>query len=79
MFQAQIDREIMGASVHNVFPSQIEQMLIVGCDRKRQDAIANRITAELDKVHNCRVRVEAKRQQIQKLLETAVAGEALPL
>ena len=56
MFQAQIDREIMGASVHNVFPSQVEQMLIVGCNKKRQDTVANRITAELDHVHTARPR-----------------------
>ncbi len=78
MFQPQIDREIMGASVHNVFPSQVEQMLIVGCDRKRQDTIANGITAELDKVHTARAQIEKNRRQIQTLLETAVAGKPLP-
>jgi hypothetical protein len=78
MFQAQMYREIMGASVNNVFPSQVEKMLIVECDRKRQDAIASKITAELDKVRTARTKMEMDRGRIQTVVDMAVAGKSVP-
>lgn len=77
MFQPQIYREIMGASVHNVFPSQVEQLFIVDCDRKRQDDIADRITSELSKVHTAKAQIDTHRRDIQLLITTAVAGKPL--
>lgn len=78
MFQAQIYREIMGASVHNVFPSQVEQMFVVECPKKRQDTIADRISSELAKVRTALGLIESKRQQILSTIENAVYCKPLP-
>ena len=78
MFQAQIFREIMGASIHNVFPSQVEQMFVVECKKKRQDTIADRIGAELAKVRTALSLIESKRQKILSVIEKAVYGNRCP-
>lgn len=78
MFQAQIYREIMGASVHNVFPSQVEQFFIVECERNRQDQIADQITSELSNVHKAKSQINIYLRDIHSLIATAVAGKPLP-
>ena len=49
MFQGQIEREQRGTSLPNIFPGQVERLLIVECPRDRQDAVAAEVAAELKK------------------------------
>lgn len=75
MFQAQIEREQRGTSLPNIFPGQVERLLIVEATRERQDAIAAEVTAELHKLDSARRRIEAKRSEIDSLIEAAMREE----
>ena len=74
MFQAQIERELRGSSVPNIFPPEVERMLIVACDPARQNSIARVIDEELARLDAMRTRIEAKRQEIDRLIDDAVRG-----
>jgi restriction endonuclease S subunit len=75
MFQAQITREVRRASIPNIFPSQIEQMLIVECSRSQQDSIAKQVGGELEKLRATREQMAAKLREIQALIVAAVLGK----
>jgi restriction endonuclease S subunit len=71
IFQAQIAREVRGASVPNIFPPQVEQMLVVECSRTRQDALVEQVDAELNKLRTARERMVTKHQEILALIDVA--------
>jgi len=75
MFQAQIEREKRGTSLPNIFPGQVERMLIVACPRDWQDAIADAVTAELQKREAALRAIAAKRKEIDALIEAAILNE----
>jgi restriction endonuclease S subunit len=73
MFQAQIEREKRGmGNMTNIFPSQVERLLIVDCSRAQQDALADQATAELDALQRERENVEAQRKEIDTLIASAL-------
>lgn len=73
MFQAQIEREKRGmGNMTNIFPSQVEQLLVVECSREQQDALAEQISAELAAVEYERQHIEARRKEIDLLIESAL-------
>ena len=72
MFQAQVQRELRGSSVPNIFPPEVEQMLIVACKKPKQDAIARDITAELQRRTDALTSIESKRTEITALIDEAV-------
>ncbi len=75
MFQAQIEREKRGmGNMTNIFPPEVERMLIVDCDRAQQDSIARAIDEELARLDALRAGIEAKRQEIDRLIDDAVRG-----
>lgn len=74
-FQAQIEREQRGTSLPNIFPGQVERLLIVKATRKRQDTISAEVTAELQKLGSARRCIEAKRSEIDSLIEAAMREE----
>lgn len=73
MFQSQIERELRGSSVPNIFPPEVEQMLIVACNRSKQDALARDITADLQRRTNTLASIESKRDEITRLIEHAIS------
>lgn len=76
MFQSQIEREKRGmGNMTNIFPGQVERMLMVECTRDRQDAITAAIADELQKLENSRREIEAKRKEIDSLIEAAILSE----
>ena len=52
----------------------MEQMFVVDWDRKRQDELAERISAELQHLASTRLKAEADRIEIHRLI-TAAANE----
>jgi hypothetical protein len=75
MFQAQIEREKRGmGNMTNIFPPEVERMLIVACDPARQNSIARAIDEELARLDALRAGIEAKRQEIDRLIDDAVRG-----
>jgi len=77
MFQAQVAREKRGmGNMTNIFPPEVERMLIVTCDRNRQDSLVAQITAELETRANQLRTIEQKRAEISKLIETAISAAA---
>jgi hypothetical protein len=72
MFQAQISREMRGASVANIFPSGIQQMFVVECSRAKQDTLERDVSVELDKVRRAKERVNSKQSSIHALIEKAI-------
>lgn len=75
MFQSQIEREQRGTSLPNIFPGQVERMLIVECSRDRQDAIAGTVSAELQRRDAALGAIEAQRKEIEALIEAAIMEE----
>lgn len=75
MFQSQIEREQRGTSLPNVFPGQIEKMLIVECSRDRQDSITAYVSAELQQRDDALRSIEARRKEIDALIEAAIMDE----
>jgi hypothetical protein len=74
MFQAQIRREMRGASVNNIFPPQVEQMHIVASSRARQDSIAARIERELEVRESALRTLSEKYAEIQAILRSALGA-----
>lgn len=74
MFQAQILRELRGSSVPNIFPPEVEQMLVVACGKPRQDALDRDITAELKRRADALASIESKRAEIGALIDAAVVS-----
>ncbi|MBI3800797.1 MAG: hypothetical protein HY268_27935 [Deltaproteobacteria bacterium] len=74
MFQSQVLRELRGSSVPNIFPPQVEQMLIAACDRDCQDALAQQIGDELQALDDRHASIESKRQEIDRLIDEAVSN-----
>lgn len=72
MFQPQIERELRGSSVPNIFPPEVERMHVVTCDRDRQNALAIQITADLDARASQLSSIEAKRREVADLIEEAI-------
>jgi hypothetical protein len=72
MFQPQIERELRGSSIPNIFPPEVERMLLVTCKKSKQDALAREITAELDRRTNALASIESKRAEITKLIDDAI-------
>jgi hypothetical protein len=76
MFQAQVDREKRGmGNMTNIFPPEVERMLIVDCARARQESIAKTIDEELARLDALREGIESKRREIDRLIDEAVRGE----
>lgn len=75
MFQAQIEREQRGSSLPNIFPGQIERLLIIECQRDRQDAIAATVADELQKREDSLRSIDAQRKEIDALIEAAIKEE----
>lgn len=74
MFQSQVLRELRGSSVPNIFPPQVEQMLIAACDRDYQDALAQQIGDELQALDDRHASIESKRQEIDRLIDEAISN-----
>jgi type I restriction enzyme M protein len=73
MFQAQVEREKRGmGNMTNIFPSQVAELRIVAIDRKQQDALADQITSELNALQRERETIEARRREIDGLIEEAL-------
>jgi len=72
MFQPQIERELRGSSIPNIFPPEVERMLVVTCKKSKQDALARKVTAELDRRTNALASIEFKRAEITKLIDNAI-------
>jgi restriction endonuclease S subunit len=72
MFQAQMHRELRGSSLPNIFPPQVERMHVVTCKRQRQDELAAQITTALNTLDAHRAAIDAKRKEIDKLIDTAI-------
>jgi type I restriction enzyme S subunit len=78
MFQAQIARELRGASMPNVFPGQIGRMLVATRSRSAQDALARTISDELESLRAWQARIAAAQRRIHELIDAAVeSGAAL--
>jgi restriction endonuclease S subunit len=75
IFQAQLFREIMGASLPNVFPGQVERLLVVSCDRSRQDDLVKSIMADLKKQADAKQNINNKINEIQVAIESEVLAE----
>jgi hypothetical protein len=76
LFQSQIEREARGPSLKNIFPSQLERLLLVACDRKRQLAISGTIRQEMagnEGIHNT---IQKWRQEILMAIERAVRSSS---
>lgn len=74
MFQAQIQRELRGSSVPNIFPSEVEQMLMVSCNRTKQDALVDEITDELERRAKSLASVQSKKAEITALINEALGN-----
>jgi restriction endonuclease S subunit len=74
MFQSQIYREIRGSSVPNIFPSELEQMLIVKCEKSKQDALARDIEIELQRRQDSLTRIESRRMEITALIDAEIGA-----
>ena len=56
----------------NIFPPEVERMLVVTCKTSQQDALVREITAELDHRTNALASIESKRAEITKLIDNAI-------
>jgi type I restriction enzyme, S subunit len=73
MFQSQVEREKRGmGNMVNIFPSQVAELRIVAIERARQDSLADEIAAVLEALQHEREDIEARRQEIENLLEAAL-------
>jgi hypothetical protein len=72
MFQAQLFREIKGASLPNILPGQVERLLVVSCDRPRQDSLVKAIMGELKKQADAKQKLYDKINGIQVAIESEV-------
>lgn len=72
MFQAQIQRELRGSSVSNIFPPEVQQMVVVSSKKTKQDALARDITTELQRRTDALMSIESKRADISALIDKAV-------
>jgi restriction endonuclease S subunit len=73
MFQSQVAREKRGmGNMTNIFPPELERMLIVTCNKTRQDAVVHEITVELQRRTDALATIESKRIEIAALIEKAV-------
>lgn len=76
MFQAQVNREKRGmGNMTNIFPPEVERMLIVDCARARQDSVAKTIDEELARLDALLEGIKAKRREIDRLIDEVVHGE----
>jgi hypothetical protein len=72
MFQTQIEREKRGTNIPNIFPTEVERMLVVNCVRQRQNELAARISTTLAALDIHRAAIESKRAEITKLIDEAI-------
>lgn len=74
MFQSQVEREKRGmGNMMNIFPSQVETLLIPVCRRQRQDMLADDITTALNARRRELETIESRRQEITELIESALS------
>jgi hypothetical protein len=76
LFQAQIRREKRGMSLPNIFPPQLETLLIPECALTRQKEIAGLISEELAALHGDLKTIEKKREEIKRRVDILVAATA---
>lgn len=76
IFQEQIRRESRGASLINIFPPEVERMLVPACDLKTQLALSQHVDAQLATVSERRASILARRQEIDFLVKQAIAAHA---
>jgi type I restriction enzyme S subunit len=74
IFQSQVEREARGMSLPNIFPSQVETLLVPVCRRQRQDALADQITIALVARQRELQTIESGRHQITNLIESALSA-----
>lgn len=72
IFQAQIQRELRGSSVPNIFPPEVEQMIVVSCEKARQDEIADSISAELQRRDGTLQSIVSGQAKIAALIDEAI-------
>ena len=72
-FQSQVEREKRGmGNLTNIFPSQVETLLVPDIGREKQDELADSIAAELKILADRREAIEQGRRDIENLLENAL-------
>lgn len=57
--------------IPNIFPPQVERILVVSCKRGRQDALAEQIRGELQALDDRLASIESKRKEINRLIDEA--------
>jgi hypothetical protein len=72
LFQSQIEREARGPSLQNIFPPQLERLLVVACTAERQRQIARAIADALGKVDAARAQIVGLRGDVFSAIERAV-------
>ncbi len=73
MFQTQVVREKRGmGNMTNIFPSEVEHMLIVACEKSKQDALVRDIEHELEYRKSLLRSIESNRAEIATLVKQAL-------
>ena len=73
LFQSQVEREKRGmGNMTNIFPSQVERLLIVDCPVERQKEIANEIAASIGEIVLQQEQIQSRRIKISELIEEAI-------
>ncbi|HKP82230.1 MAG TPA: hypothetical protein VJT69_09435, partial [Pyrinomonadaceae bacterium] len=73
IFQTQVEREKRGmGNMTNIFPSQVERMLIPHCKRDHQDSVVAQIDTELDKLTWARKTIQDKQREIEDFISHTI-------
>jgi hypothetical protein len=73
IFQQQVEREKRGmCNMTNIFPSQVQDMLIVDVPLARQNELASEVATQLAALQRERDGIEVRRNQINALIEAAL-------
>lgn len=73
LFQPLVERQKKGLGNNtNIFPSQIKEFPVPDIDMQRQNAIAERITDEMDKQKAVDIEIEQKREEIDGLVMRSI-------
>ena len=63
--QTQVAREKQGmGNVTNLFPSEVERMLVVGCRESKRDGLAREIAIDLKRRTDALESIESKRAEM---------------
>jgi type I restriction enzyme S subunit len=73
LFQSQVEREKRGmGNMMNIFPSQVERLLVPTCPRSRQNALADQISDALRAREEGLRAIERRRREIAAMIESAI-------